>query len=154
MKKSCCKCGDEFESPQWNQKQCFSCLEKSDSRFKGRMERTCICGEKFYPRTLRQKSCSSTCGEKLKSNTYLQRTYGISNEDYGEMLKAQNSKCEICGGEGFLMKNQHHRMKLVVDHDHKTGKVRGVLCHNCNRALGLFKDSVENLDRAKEYLIK
>jgi len=45
-----------------------------------------------------------------------------------------------------------HTSKLVVDHDHKTGDIRGMLCHNCNRALGLFKDSVVNLKSAIEYL--
>lgn len=45
-----------------------------------------------------------------------------------------------------------HKLKLVVDHCHSSGEVRGLLCHNCNRALGLFKDSRENLLNAVEYL--
>lgn len=154
MKKVCCNCGGEFETPQWNQKQCYSCLEKNDKRFKGRIERVCICGKKFFPRTLNQKSCSSECGQVLKNETYLQRTYGISVEDYQKMLVEQEHKCAVCGGEGFIMNNQYHKMKLVVDHDHVTGRVRGLLCHNCNRALGLLQDSIESLDKAKAYLLK
>lgn len=45
-------------------------------------------------------------------------------------------------------------MKLVVDHCHDTGKIRGLLCHNCNRALGLLKDSVHTLESAIDYLEK
>lgn len=46
----------------------------------------------------------------------------------------------------------HHKSKLVVDHCHDTGIVRGLLCHNCNRALGLFKDKIEVLKNAIKYL--
>lgn len=45
-----------------------------------------------------------------------------------------------------------HRIKLVVDHDHATGKVRGLLCHNCNRALGLLHDNPVTINNALEYL--
>lgn len=63
----------------------------------------------------------------------------------------QSGLCAICGGEGFTMK-ECHSLKLVVDHCHATGKVRGLLCHNCNRALGLLKDSSESLRCAINYL--
>lgn len=48
--------------------------------------------------------------------------------------------------------SSNHKMKLVVDHCHATGHVRGLLCHNCNRALGLLKDSEQALQRALKYL--
>jgi len=47
---------------------------------------------------------------------------------------------------------KHHKTKLVVDHCHSTGKIRGLLCHNCNRALGLMQDNVETLQNAIDYL--
>ena len=47
---------------------------------------------------------------------------------------------------------EHHKSKLVVDHCHATGKVRGLLCHNCNRALGLLKDKISVLKNAIQYL--
>ncbi len=46
----------------------------------------------------------------------------------------------------------HHEAKLMVDHDHTTGEVRGLLCHNCNRAIGLLREDPERLRRAIEYL--
>jgi hypothetical protein len=81
------------------------------------------------------------------------RTYGIDMAEYERMLDEQGGRCQICGDEGFTMA-KHHKLKLVVDHCHTTGKVRGLLCHNCNRALGLFHDSTESLQRAIEYLQK
>ena len=79
------------------------------------------------------------------------RNYNISYSTYLDMLQDQEHKCKICGGEGFVMA-KHHKLKLVVDHCHTTGKVRGLLCHNCNRALGLLKDSRLALENALEYL--
>jgi hypothetical protein len=46
----------------------------------------------------------------------------------------------------------HHRQRLVVDHDHDTGAIRKLLCHNCNRALGLFKDNIDVIRRAADYI--
>jgi hypothetical protein len=70
--------------------------------------------------------------------------YGITSDDYAKMFVKQNGVCAICGKKPDL--------KLHVDHCHKTKKVRGLLCGNCNRGLGLFKDEVESLEKAIQYL--
>lgn len=75
---------------------------------------------------------------------YLKTTYGLTPEQYDEMYSKNEGKCYIC-----LEKKDYY---LHVDHDHKTGKVRGLLCHGCNNALGLFKDNKDSLLRAIEYL--
>ncbi len=75
--------------------------------------------------------------------------YGITNEDYEQMLENQGFCCLGCG----LHQNELEK-KLNVDHDHATGKVRGLLCGNCNRALGLVKDNIDTLVRLQEYLEK
>jgi len=67
------------------------------------------------------------------------------------MLDAQNNVCAICFEEGFIMA-EHHQAKLMVDHCHTTGRVRGLLCHNCNRALGLLKDNKSRFRSAITYL--
>lgn len=81
-------------------------------------------------------------------NSQLRMKFGIEPEDYNKILVSQNHMCAICGTESF--NNQHPR--LVVDHDHVTNKLRGLLCHKCNQGLGLFKDSYENLLKAARYL--
>lgn len=76
----------------------------------------------------------------------LKRLYGITLEDYVEMFDNQNGVCAICKEE-CKTKNS-----LSVDHDHQTGKVRGLLCNSCNGGLGLFKDNINILRKAIEYL--
>jgi DNA-directed RNA polymerase subunit RPC12/RpoP len=71
--------------------------------------------------------------------------YGISISDYNKMIQVQDNKCAICGDE---LNNSNIR----IDHDHKTGDVRGLLCTSCNTGLGLMKDSPEVLGNAKKYL--
>lgn len=61
---------------------------------------------------------------------HLRRAYGISLTDFRDMIKEQDHKCLIC----------NRRTKLVVDHDHKTGRVRGLLCRGCNAVLYVFDD--------------
>lgn len=75
----------------------------------------------------------------------LKRRFGITLEVYTDMLTAQNHKCKIC-------KQEETKTKLVVDHDHTSGKIRGLLCQNCNRALGMIKDSTLILKNMIEYL--
>jgi hypothetical protein len=59
----------------------------------------------------------------------LKRHYGITLEDHAALVAAQDGKCALCG----------QAKKLVIDHDHKTGKVRGLLCRHCNFVLGLYE---------------
>jgi hypothetical protein len=117
-----------------------------------RTEKGCRrCATSFRPASPSQLYCSDACAADGKTSAYLKRTYGITIEDYEAMYAEQEGTCAICSGEGFVMK-QSHNMKLVVDHCHETGRVRGLLCHNCNRALGLLKDSTDSLRAAINYL--
>ena len=74
------------------------------------------------------------------------RHYGITKEEYEQLLKEQQSRCAICECELDLWKNTH------IDHDHADGRVRGVLCGTCNRGLGQFRDSQDLLQRAIDYV--
>jgi NMD protein affecting ribosome stability and mRNA decay len=77
----------------------------------------------------------------------LQRQYSITEETYNAILKKQDGRCAIC-------KCHQHYQRLAVDHDHKTGMVRGLLCVHCNRGLGRFFDSALRLRNAAAYIEK
>ena len=110
------------------------------------------CQQEFTPNAPSEMYCCDECKDYGVQSAYLLRNYGITLDQYNEMLESQGHKCKICGGEGFLMNSHKHKVKLVVDHDHKTGEVRGLLCHNCNRAIGLLQESLDNVISLKVYL--
>ncbi len=85
-------------------------------------------------------------------NSHLKRKYGITLDDYNGMLAEQEGKCKICGKVGTGLGGQTTRMPLVVDHNHTTGEVRGLLCNSCNTGLGMFKENTEALMNAISYL--
>jgi len=87
-----------------------------------------------------KKACRASRDYKLKI------AYGIDSDIYDEMLKKQDGLCAICGG-----KNKSG-MNLSVDHDHKTGKVCGLLCGLCNTAIGLLRYDKDLFSRAAEYV--
>lgn len=81
---------------------------------------------------------------------HLKSSYGISLEDYNFLLQQQQFKCQCCGIEA----EKAQRGKLFVDHCHTNGAIRGLLCQQCNTALGMVKDNVETLYKLASYLIK
>lgn len=116
-----------------------------------RLKECKTCGDYFQPIAPSQLYCGQECKDLGHANKYYQSVYGISVHDFVEMLQDQDEKCAICGGEGFKM-HEGIKESLVVDHNHDTGRVRGLLCNNCNRGLGLFQDSIKNLQSAIRYL--
>ncbi len=75
------------------------------------------------------------------------RLYGLTNEEHAAMLTASNGKCEICGAA-----HGKNGERLVVDHCHQRMCVRGILCRECNSALGMMQDSPDVLRSAIKYL--
>lgn len=73
----------------------------------------------------------------------LRRKYGLSLEDFDNLLARQNNSCAICSSK---------EATWCVDHCHTTGEVRGILCSSCNKGLGMFKDDQTNLENAINYL--
>lgn len=81
------------------------------------------------------------------------RKYGITPEQYSELLLTQGRRCAICGTEEpGNKKNSAGETRFAVDHDHTTGKIRGLLCSRCNNGIGHFGDDVALMARAIAYL--
>jgi len=90
---------------------------------------------------------------QIRKNRELIRDFNITLEEYNQLLLSQNGVCAICG-EPETSTNRGKIKCLSVDHDHETGKIRGLLCQKCNQGLGNFKDSLELIEKTKQYLIK
>lgn len=83
----------------------------------------------------------------------LKRLYGLTLDECNKMLIEQENKCAICGRSGTIIYNGKDKNDLLyIDHDHETGKVRGILCCNCNFGLSLFRDDPELLKSAIAYI--
>lgn len=78
----------------------------------------------------------------------LRRNYGITEKCYASMLAEQDGRCAICGTDSPTGKWK----VFAVDHDHFTGAVRGLLCNECNRGMGLLRDDPNLLRKAADYL--
>jgi len=127
------------------------------------MKKCSICKEtkpytEFYKSNYKSRGYQTACKPcayslkkdwlKRNNNRYLDTQlrfgFNITVQQYDEMLKEQDGKCKIC--------KQTTDKRLSVDHCHKTGKIRGLLCFRCNSGLGMFKDNLDFLANAIEYL--
>ena len=111
-------------------------------RFKSGLQSFCIeCGKKYNAKRRQQKE--KECKARARRD-WLWSQYGLTEYDYKQILQHQKYRCGIC------------RIKLhcpQVDHCHKTGRIRGLLCQGCNTALGGFKDRIRILRQAITYLV-
>lgn len=109
----------------------------------------CSSCEQYLPRETFYSRNESTCTGCRTDNgrtKSLEKNYGITEAEYFEIFEAQGRKCAICG-------NKPKKQRFAVDHDHKTGQVRGILCSWCNhRLLGGAHDSIDYLRGGIAYL--
>lgn len=77
---------------------------------------------------------------------YLKTTYGLTPEQYESLYSDSNGRCYIC--------KEEKEYYLHVDHNHKTGEVRGLLCNHCNRGIGMLKENIDILESAIKYIRK
>jgi len=120
--KICTKCGKELLSTA----EYFQRNTRNKSGFRSECKK---CTRKYYGR-----------------KNDLKYRYNISQKEYNQMLNKQDGKCIICGELPTTFKN------LSVDHNHKTGKIRGLLCDHCNRGIGFLKENPYILIKAIKYL--
>jgi hypothetical protein len=99
--------------------------------------------KKEYDKKYREKNKGDK--KEYQKKYTLKRSYGISTDQYNDMMNKQNGKCSICN---------EPLKKPNIDHEHQTGYVRDILCHNCNTGIGYFKENPELLQKGIEYLEK
>lgn len=155
MTLTCHECKKTFpKNPRGrHRKYCYECVPSGDNaawhalnrgRYYTPVERTTKtcgwCGSAFQvvPGWVESRTwCSDTCREQLRRL----ETYDLSVDEYARIMERQSGVCAICGG-----------IPNAIDHDHKTSKVRGVLCRQCNRGMGLLGDDPVRLQAAVVYL--
>lgn len=167
MKKNCQHCNKEFENRykkvkfcstecgyKWGQKCGYrlnlNTMTKKCRKCKQEKKSSDFHSIKAYRDGL-HSWCKNCYSESIR-NCYLVRTYGITSEQYEVMFDAQNGKCAICLKEEDTLLSSGKNKSFAVDHNHKTGQIRGLLCENCNRAIGLLKEDTELLTRAIQYI--
>jgi len=116
-------------------KHCKTCKQFLDSSFFGKHK-----GRKDNL----ADSCKACRNKQMVSNRY-----NISQRQIDSMLESQNHVCAICKNPQIVRPG-----RLAIDHCHVTGKIRGMLCSNCNQGLGKFKDDMSLLEAAIDYLSK
>jgi len=87
---------------------------------------------------------------RRQTDTRFKRRYGLSIEEFDALVLQQNGKCAICGEAPKAVKSKLQGFN--VDHDHKTKKVRGLLCFGCNTGIGCLRDNPSRLRSAADYL--
>lgn len=120
--------------PNGTQHRCKACFKISNEAARA------VNGPKYAADAARR--FRATNPERAASHKRLYK-YGLSEEDYSAMLANQAGQCAIC---------QRHMSNPCVDHDHQTGRVRGLLCHHCNVGIGYMRDDPSILLAAIEYL--
>lgn len=131
-------------SVERSEKQCCTCKTVKP------IDQFVVSRREVDGRARRCKSCYSRARATRAGhyrNFELLRKYGITSAQYDELLAAQNGVCAICRGPSV------DGSALAVDHCHETGRVRGLLCANCNRGVGLFADDPDRLVAAAAYLL-
>ncbi len=85
-------------------------------------------------------------GQRARGRKHILKGYGLTPEQYHALAEAQDHRCAICGT------TEPGGRSWTVDHDHQTGKVRGLLCRKCNTGLGLLGDNVKRIEAVMRYL--
>lgn len=137
MNKTCSKCDKEYPAT----KEYFSVSTNSKTGFQSWCRECCNTLTKS-----RRKNNKEKCKRQARKS-HLKLAFGISVEDYNRMFEEQKGLCAICSKHQI-----EFNRRFDVDHDHKTKEVRGLLCGNCNKILGLSHEDISILNNAICYL--
>jgi len=150
--KPCRKCGGT-ERYLSNNKPCVECAKRySKTRHESGKTKEWVENNRSIVNSHNKKRYSNLSPEEKKLRLRKQHvaTYGLTLEQYDSMLENQDGLCAICGKKSS---HSHHK-NLCIDHNHETGKIRGLLCDLCNKGIGCLRDDVDLLRSAVLYLEK
>lgn len=133
MKKICKKCNVEKQLDQFN---------KHPKGHLGLDNRCRSCYKVILKENYKNKKQEYSVRNKNSKFDFKKHKYNIEKHEYNQLVEKQNGLCKIC----------LNKRNLCVDHDHKTGKIRGLLCHKCNLAIGLLEDNISSMTNAIKYL--
>lgn len=122
---------------------------KRNSNFRNKKYCSVKCAKIQYRKYRELRKIDPCCIEK-KFYSRILKVYGLSKIDYDKMLANQNGACAVC--LRHPLKIGSGKKILNIDHNHNTGKVRGLLCLQCNRVIGMFSDDADRFMRASNYL--
>ena len=147
MRKTCCRCKARKDISKFNKRSSSSDGHASFCKQCAQEAAKAHYHSDEHIDTIRAKSriYKQENPEKVRNIRY-KSLYGITLEQVDKMKKDQKGLCATCGRKPDTT--------LCVDHDHTTGKVRGLLCNQCNRALGLLRDDIDILRQSVKYLRK
>lgn len=140
LTKRCRKCGEEKPVTE------FYTRKSSKDGYRNECK---ACHSKRYKEYYKQDYCKENHRKSARKHTLKQ--YGIDEDTYKKMHDNQQGKCLICGTP-FELVSTSRTKTACVDHNHKTGEVRGLLCWNCNVALGKLKEDPNIVMNAYKYL--
>jgi len=121
---------------------------KYKGRYKGRYKGKYSCKTYYAKNKEKYLQRNKEYRKNLTRDQKLRYKYSITEKELQALIESQGNKCKIC--DTPFSENFSDRMN--IDHDHTTGKLRGLLCHKCNTGLGLFKDDISRLHSAIDYL--
>lgn len=144
--KQCVQCGDGFV-PTLRHPHQKTCGKKCPGSYSIRRDKVLVERRSRY-RT------DASYRDRVVERSWLNglKRYGVDVSWYEEKLREQLGCCAICGCDSGATSKFGRAKRLFVDHDHETGKARGLLCGRCNVAIGALDDSSKNADRAAGYL--
>jgi hypothetical protein len=165
--KRCSKCGqlkrlDDFSkdntksdglrsSCKWCQKQQEQQKRKKNKEYQQKYYKKNKHKKNRQVKEYRRKHQTWYAREQLKKTA---KKYGLTLEEYDQILEDQNGVCAICGKPETELNRYGSINRLSIDHDHDTDKIRGLLCRRCNRVLGSIETNIELIPQMIAYLIK
>lgn len=160
-RKTCTRCGEfkplseyhnSINTKDGHYAMCKTCVNAKNAAWRSNNRgKVAACKKRYYMRNweaIRKHRKEYMATRKVEASEYrrrwnLAKRYGITMEQYADMWERQGEACGLCGRSS---------KRMVVDHDHNTGKVRGILCVRCNVCLGGLGDNLDGAIRAVRYL--